>query len=64
MKAAFTLLTKDAQSGSLHLDDEVSGEFGKTVRDVLEEKHPDPELVCADAYLDESQDSKSSSHHI
>ena len=41
VRATLQLLTKETQSGPLRLDDAIRGGSGKTVRDVLEDKHPD-----------------------
>ena len=42
VRAALQLLTKGTESGSLRLDDVVE-ESGKTVRDILKDKHPHSE---------------------
>ena len=48
VKAALQHLTKDAESGPMRLDEAVNDGSGRTVRDVLEDKHPDPEPVNAE----------------
>ena len=53
VRAALQLLTKETRSGLLSLDEVISDGSGKTVRDVLEDKHPDPEPIHADAILNE-----------
>ena len=54
VRAALQLLTKDAQSGPMHLDEVINDGSGRTVRDVLEDKHPDPEPVNAEAIVSET----------
>ena len=51
IRAALRLLSTESQSGPMRLDDIVD-ESGKSVRDVLEEKHPDPQPIHPDAILD------------
>ena len=41
VRAALRLLTKKTQSGPLSLDEIVDDRSGRTVREILEEKHPD-----------------------
>ena len=50
VRAALQLLTKDAGSAPLRLDDMVE-ECGKNVRDILKDKHPRPEPPHPDAIL-------------
>ena len=52
-RAALQLLTKETRSGALSLDEVISDGSGKTVRDILEDKHPDPVPAHADAILNE-----------
>ena len=54
VRATLQYLTKDAESGPLRLDEAVNDGSGRTVRDVLEDKHPDPEPVNADAIVSET----------
>lgn len=54
VRAALQLLTKEARSGLLSLDKVISDGSGQTIRDILEDKHPNPEPVHADAILDEN----------
>lgn len=51
VRAALRLLSTENQSGPLKLDDIVD-ESDKSVRDILEEKHPDPQPIHTDAVLD------------
>ena len=51
VKAALQHLT---ESGPLRLDEAVNDGSGRTVRDVLEDKHPDPEPVNADVIVSET----------
>ena len=51
IRAALRLLSTENRSGPLRLDDIVD-ESGKSVRDILEEKHPDPQPIHPDAILD------------
>ena len=53
VRTALQLLTKETRSGLLSLDEVISDGSGKTVRDILEDKHPDPEPIHADAILNE-----------
>ena len=53
VRAALRLLSTENQSGPLRLDDNVD-ESGKSFRDVLEEKHPDPRPIHPDVILDTS----------
>ena len=53
VRAALQLLTNESRSGLLSLEEVVSDGSGRTVRDVLEEKHPDPEPAHADTILNE-----------
>ena len=57
VRAALQLLTNETRSGLLSLEEVVSDGSGRTVRDVLEDKHPDPELVHADTILNEQMTS-------
>ena len=57
IRAALRLLTKESRSGPLSLDEVVDARSGKTVRDVLEEKHPNPEPAHPDAILTGDMDS-------
>ena len=50
VRAALQLLTKEAGSAPLRLDDVVEG-CGKTVREILKEKHPHPESPHPDVIL-------------
>ena len=49
VRAALQLLTKGTESGSLKLDD--VEESGKTVRDILKDKHPHSEPPHPDVLL-------------
>ena len=54
VRAALRLLTKQAKSGLLRLDQVIGGyssTAGRTVREILEEKHPNASPVHADAIL-------------
>ena len=57
VRAALQLLTNESRSGLLSLEEVVSDGSGRTVRDVLEEKHPDPEPAHADTILNEQMTS-------
>ena len=50
VRAALQLLTKETGAGPMRLDDVVE-KSGKTVRDILKDKHPQPELPHPDALL-------------
>ena len=50
VRAALQLLTKATESGPLRLKDVVE-ESGKTVRDILKDKHPHPEPPHTDVLL-------------
>ena len=53
VRAALRLLSGDSHTGLLRLDDT----SGKTVRDVLEDKHPDPKPAHPEALLGDAVDS-------
>ena len=50
VRAALQLLTKETEAGPLRLDDVVE-RSGKTVRDILKDKHPHPESPHPDFLL-------------
>ena len=50
VRAALQLLTKETGAGPMRLDDVVE-KSGKTVRDILKDKHPQPEPPHPDALL-------------
>ena len=50
VRAALQLLTKETRAGPMRLDDVVE-KSGKTVRDILKDKHPQPEPPHPDALL-------------
>ncbi len=52
-RAALQFLTNETRSGLLSLEDIINDGSGRTVKDVLEDKHPDPEPAHADAILNE-----------
>ena len=51
VRAALQLLSTESHSGPMRLDDIVD-ESGKSVRDILEEKHPDPQPIHPHTILD------------
>ena len=53
VRVALKLLSEDTGSGPMSLDEIVDDSSGKSVRDVLEDKHPDPEPVHAEVLLEE-----------
>ena len=59
IRAALWLLTNKTQTGLLSLDEVLYGNptspIGKTVRDILEEKHPDANPAHTDATRDWDQ---------
>ena len=61
VRADLQLLTKETQSGPLRLNDAIGDGSGKTVRDVLEDKHPDPAPIHPEAIL--SKDTTSVAFH-
>ena len=54
VRAALRLLTKRMESGPLCLDEVTEDGSGKTVRETLEEKHPEANPVQPEAILNES----------
>ena len=56
VRAALRLLSSDSHTGLLRLDETIDTS-GKTVRDVLEDKHPDPKPVHPEALLGDADDS-------
>ena len=54
VRAALQLLNRENRSGPLSLDRVVSDGSGRTVRDVLEDKHSDSESAHVDAILNEN----------
>ena len=55
VRAALKLLSDDAHTGLLRLDETIDTS-GKTVRDVLDDKHPDPKPVHPEAVLGDADD--------
>ena len=53
VRAALQLLTSETRSSILSLEEVIGDGSGRTVRDVLEEKHPHPEPAHADTILNE-----------
>ena len=51
VRAALKLLSNNPATGLLSLDEIVDATSGKTVRDVLEDKHPDPQPAHPEALL-------------
>ena len=48
MRGALKLLYDDSDTGLLSVNETVDEVYGKTVREILEDKHPDPRLVHPD----------------
>ena len=57
VRAALKLLSDDAHTGLLRLDETIDAS-GKTVRDVLDDKHPDPKPVHPEAVLGDAVPSR------
>ena len=51
IRAALKMLSDNSDTGLLSLDDIADDVSGKTVRDVLEDKHPDPRPAHPDVLL-------------
>ena len=51
VRAALKLLSDNSNTGLLSLDETIDDTSGKTVRDVLEEKHPDPKPAHPETLL-------------
>ena len=62
VRAALQLLTKGAGSAPLRLDDRVE-ECGKSVRDILKDKHPHPMPLHPDVILTEDVTAASGDFH-
>ena len=54
IRAALCLLAMNTHTGLLSLDEVISNDSGKTVRDVLEEKHPDSKPAHAETIVNQS----------
>lgn len=51
VRAALKLLSSNSDAGLLRLDETVDDSSGETVRDVLEDKHPDPQPIHPEVLL-------------
>ena len=56
VRGALKLLSDDSGTGLLSLNETVDGVSGKTVREVLEDKHPDPRPVHPDVIVTDIDD--------